>query len=86
MVTALGRVWNSLTMIVMPNALTDALLRLSLFLMREVSKSYCQVGSVMPLGARQTTLFEGDHSGSQLIQSCVEFFWVPQGNGRFTCS
>jgi hypothetical protein len=38
MVAILGRVWNSLTMIVMPNALTDALLRLSLFQMREVPK------------------------------------------------
>jgi hypothetical protein len=37
------------------------------------------VGPVMPLGAGQTALLKGGHSGSQLIQSCIESFWVPQG-------
>jgi len=62
MITAVVSVGNSLAVVVVANAVTDALLCLAFFQVRKIPEGYGQMGPMMPLRATQTALLEFGHN------------------------
>jgi hypothetical protein len=72
-VTALGRVWNPLTVVIVPNSLADAKPCFRFLQMRKIPEGYGQVGPVAPLRAGQSAFFKSLHIRGKLLKRVIKF-------------